>query len=838
MKNNIIILIVILASFFSFTACNSVKYVPKGEHLLVKNKLYIDGKNKGFKEAHDYIIQRPNQSVLLVKFPLYFYNLGNKGYDTTFVNWLDRHPKTLRFLDKAFSRKQVVSMNNTYKGINKWFLEKGEAPVILDSEKTTATAKNLKSFFINEGYYNVKIDYKEILLPNKKAEVEYYIEKNTPFIIDSITRKISSHELDSIYNISEEKPRIKSGDLLKLSHFEAERDRITKLFRNKGVYHFDANSIRFSVDTLQKEYHANIQLQIADRFIHEGDSIFFEPYITQKVSKVKVYTDYYFNERGKPYLDTLVHNGIKYISHEKSKYNPKLLSNAIFIQPDSLYRDIDRENTRTQLRSLQNFKLIDIRYRELEDKTLEASIFLTPYEKFRLALNTELTHSNIRPFGVSGGVSILNRNIFKGAEIIKTSIQGSFLNSQDATDVSTFFNAWEVGGDISLKIPRFLLPFKTEKWVSKDMSPKTQFLLATNFQKNIGLDKQNFTGSITYSWTPTSKTKHSIELFNLQYIRNLNVSSYFNIYRTDYNTLVGISDTDIPAPESTKDPNGNIIPLAYIDYVLDPNNNFSTQFPEDYTSVENIKRRYDIITEDYLIPAFVYNFNYNNSKGIKDNNFSSLRIRAATAGNLSSLLVKKKAGEETKELLGIPIAQYSKIDFEYRKFWGFGPKQTLAYRFFTGVAIPYGNSKGIPFNKAYYIGGPNDLRAWRVYSLGPGSTKNGLEYNVGNFKILSSLEYRFNVIGSFNGAFFIDAGNIWDITNNSFTPDDEKFTGFESLQDIAIGSGFGLRYDVNFLVIRVDFGFKTYEPYLEHNRWFTNYNFKKSVVNIGINYPF
>ncbi|WP_196890208.1 BamA/TamA family outer membrane protein [Aureivirga sp. CE67] len=838
MKNNILISIVFLIASLAFVSCNSVKYVPEGKHLLTKNKLFVDGKQGGVKEANEYIIQRPNQSVLLLKFPLYFYNLGNKGYDTAFVQYLDRHPKTLKFLDKTFSRKQVSSMNNTYKGLNKWFLEKGEAPVILDSEKTTATAKNLKSYFINQGYYKVKIDYKEILYPNKKAEVEYYIEKNTPYRIDSISKDISSKELDLIYQKRKFPTSIKKGELLKLSYFEDERDKITRLFRNNGVYYFDPNSIRFSIDTTRNEFDVNVKLQIANRYISKADSVYFVPYKKQTVSKVKVYTDYYFNDRQKPYKDTLVYNKMEFINHEKSKYNPKLLSNAIFIQPDSLYRDIDRENTRTQIRNLQNFKLVEIRYRELKDSTLEASIYLTPYEKFRLGINTELTHSNVRPFGVSAGVSLLNRNIFKGAEILKLSVQGSFLNSQDAAEFNTFFNAWEAGGDISLKIPRFLLPFKTNKWVSKDMSPKTQFLLATNFQKNIGLDKQNFTGSLTYSWAPNRKNKHSIELLNLQYIRNLNVSSYFNIYRTDRNTLINISDTDIPAPENAKDENGNLIPLTYIDYVLDPSNGFATQFPSDYKSVQNIKRRYDIITEDYLIPAIVYNYNYNNSKGIKDNSFSAIRVRAATAGNLASIFVKSEGGDSSKKLLGIPIAQYAKLDLEYRKFWGFGPKKTLAYRFFTGIALPYGNSKGVPFNKAYYIGGPNDLRAWKVYSLGPGSTRNGLEYNVGNFKILSSLEYRFNVLGSFNGAFFIDAGNIWDITNNSITPDDEKFNGFDSLRDIAIGSGFGMRYDVNFLVIRLDFGFKTYEPYLETNRWFTNYNFKKSVINIGINYPF
>ena len=163
----------------------------------------------------------------------------------------------------------------------------------------------------------------------------------------------------------------------------------------------------------------------------------------------------------------------------------------------------------------------------------------------------------------------------------------------------------------------------------------------------------------------------------------------------------------------------------------------------------------------------------------------------------------------------------------------------MAFRSFIGVAIPYGNSTTIPFSRSYFIGGPNDLRAWKIYDLGPGSTQSGLEFNVGNLKFISSLEYRFKIINSVKGAFFIDAGNIWDITNSSVTPPKARFNGIKSLKDIAIGSGFGIRYDLSFILLRLDLGFKTYEPYLsKEHKWFSNYNFNKTVYNFGISYPF
>jgi len=145
----------------------------------------------------------------------------------------------------------------------------------------------------------------------------------------------------------------------------------------------------------------------------------------------------------------------------------------------------------------------------------------------------------------------------------------------------------------------------------------------------------------------------------------------------------------------------------------------------------------------------------------------------------------------------------------------------------------------LSFSRSYFIGGPNDLRAWKIYDLGPGSTKSGLEYNVGNLKFISSLEYRFKVINSIKGALFVDAGNIWDITNSSVTSSEARFNGINSLKDIAIGSGFGIRYDLSFILLRLDLGFKTYEPYLaKENKWFANYNFNKTVYNFGISYPF
>ena len=200
-------------------------------------------------------------------------------------------------------------------------------------------------------------------------------------------------------------------------------------------------------------------------------------------------------------------------------------------------------------------------------------------------------------------------------------------------------------------------------------------------------------------------------------------------------------------------------------------------------------------------------------------------------------ILKEDNDKGKKTLFKIPLAQYFKADIEYKQFWDIGSNAVFGIRSFLGAIFTYDNS-AIPFTRSYFAGGSNDIRAWQTYGLGPGSRNSGLEFNVGSFKFLTSAEYRFDLIGSLKGAFFIDAGNIWDISGAQFVDEDAKFSGVSAFKEIAIGSGLGIRYDLSFFVLRLDAGFKTYEPYLKDRKWFKNYNFASAVYNIGINYPF
>ena len=596
----------------------------------------------------------------------------------------------------------------------------------------------------------------------------------------------------------------------------------------------------YNIDTANtNNYKTNIDLVIFDkkRILKTNGDYILKPYTIQKIRKVTVFTDYSFSQKDNPNQDSTSFKGITFLAHNKIKYNPKLLSESIFIKPGEVYADSLRNLTRKHLKSLRNFKVINIKYEPVDslNNQLDVSILLTPLDKFSLDLETELTHSNIRDLGVSAKFSIVNRNIFKGAEIFKLSFLSSFFNaSQDANKEEQFFNSWEIGADMSLEIPRFVAPFGINKLVPKRMSPRTVFSLGTSIQQNIGLDRETLTALMSYKWQYNAKKTIQLDIFNTQYVRNLRIGNYFDIYNSEYIKLNSIAKEFYNNPDYNLERQQETV-LFMSTVFNDPN--FLTNNPDSFRNNLNILDRYNIITSDFLIPTIAYSFTYNNQSDFRDNNFSFFKIRVANSGNIGGLLSNKKNNNNRKTIFNIPLAQYFKTDIEYKKFWEIDDSSVIGFRSFIGAIIPYDNS-AIPFTKSYFAGGSNDIRAWQTYDLGPGNRNSGLEYNIGSLKFLTSAEYRFDLFGSLKGALFVDAGNIWDITNSIFAEDEAKFNGINSVKDIAVGSGFGLRYDFSFLVFRLDLGFKMHEPYLETNKWFRNYNFSNAVYNIGINYPF
>ena len=823
------------------SACSSVKRINGTKYLLTQNTIIVNDKKNNNTDLTELLVQKPNSKTLGLPLSLYFYNLGDNNKPKKASDWGTLKPKTYNFIKNIFSEKQSISFANSMIGINNWFLKNGQAPITIDDKKIIKTINNLTAYHKNRGYFRVEVNSNKKLLNNKRGEINYIINTGRPTYIDSIRTKIKSPVLDSLYQSKKALSYLKTGEQFIESNFIKEAKRITNLFRNNGIYHFTENDLGYyNIDTANtNNYKTNIDLVIFDkkRILKTNGDYILKPYRIQKIRKVTVFTDYSFSKKDNPNLDSTSYKGITFLAHNKIKYNPKLLSESIFIRPNEVYADSLRNLTRKHLKSLRNFKVINIKYEPVDslNNELDVSILLTPLDKFSLDLETELTHSNIRDLGVSAKFSIVNRNIFKGAEIFKLSFLSSFFNaSQDANKEEQFFNSWEIGADMSLEIPRFVAPFGINKFVPKRMSPRTIFSLGTSIQQNIGLDRETLTALMSYKWQYNAKKTIQLDIFNTQYVRNLRIGNYFDIYNSEYIKLNSV------AKEFYNNPSYNLErqqeTVSFMSTVFnDPN--FLVNNPDSYRNNLNILDRYNIITSDFLIPTIAYSFTYNNQNDFRDNNFSFFKIRVANSGNIGGLLSNKKNNNNRKTIFNIPLAQYFKTDIEYKKFWEIDDTSVIGFRSFIGAIIPYDNS-AIPFTKSYFAGGSNDIRAWQTYDLGPGNRNSGLEYNIGSLKFLTSAEYRFDLFGSLKGALFVDAGNIWDITNSIFAEEEAKFNGINSVKDIAVGSGFGLRYDFSFLVFRLDLGFKMHEPYLETNKWFRNYNFSNAVYNIGINYPF
>ncbi|MUP44311.1 outer membrane protein assembly factor [Gramella sp. BOM4] len=835
-------------------SCNAVKRLDQGENLLVENKIFENGEEIKDSRIYSQLYQEPNTRLLGVPLKLHFYNLARPNIDSILtVNYLENEKKR-DFLTGLLSKKQFDRYIYSRTEFNEWIKTTGEAPVKVDREETRKSENRLKSWYWNNGWFNVETDYEIIPLEDKekRARVEYYVKPHQAYDVDSINTLITSPALDSLYELHKAESAIKSGVQYNTLDFNEERDRLSQLFRNNGVYNFDQEYISFDADTVETNHKVNTTLIIKNRRNNIGDSITRVPFKIHKISEVNIITDYTYANRNMPLTDSTNYEGYNLYGFEEMRYRPEAISDAIFIKPGTIYSDLDRSRTYNRLNSLRLFKYPNIQYvpdpADSTNTDLITNIFLTPLPKYSLGFDFDISQSNIQEFGIGFGGSLLIRNIFGGAENFEISGRGSVGSSTDAAgnnDDNRFFDISEVGADLKLTFPRIFLPFDTEKFIPKYMSPFTTLSLGVSTQNNIGLDKQNFSGIINYRWTPSKQLSNRLDLLNIQYVKNLNAENYFNVYRNSYEELNDIAQ-DVNTDPAFFDEDGELsIPQGANDFILavrDETGAVSGINDEQEQNVVNIGERKDRLTENNLIFATNFTYLWNTKKNLYDQEFSRFRFKVETAGNflgaISNLANFSQNENGNYEVLGVAYSQYAKTEIDFIKHWDLGSQNILAARAFGGIAIPYGNANSIPFARSFFAGGPNDNRAWQAYDLGPGSSGGQNEFNEANMKLAFNLEYRYNLFGSLNSAFFVDIGNIWNVAD---IVEDEAstFESFSDLRDIAVGSGFGLRYDFNFFVLRFDIGFKTYDPARElGNRWFKDYNFNHAVYNVGINYPF
>ena len=830
-------------------ACNTVKRVSDGKHLLTKNQIIVNEQASKEENVVNQLYQKPNSKIFGYPLRLNLFNLANPNPDSTYQAKFTADSRKYQRKSKWLSAKQVDRLGKSfwYHGIHDFLKKTGEPPVIIDTLKTKKSALRLQQYYFNEGYFNAKASYKTDTISAKKAHIKYVVKTGNPYFIDSLKTTIQTPVLDSMFKSKIALSVLKSGKQYNTSLFNEEKNRVSDYFRNQGVYFFQPNYVTFDIDTVHKANKTNVNILINNFSYQENDSTKTKPFKQYKISEVKIYTDY------SPNFSNLIADSTEYknfnlYSRTKLKYRPKAITDAVFITKGSLFADNKTILTTRYLNNLKIFNYPAIQYtidtRDTTSQSLIAKIYLTPKKKYSFGITSDFTHSNIQDIGIGGLAALTIRNVFNGAETLEISGRGNIGASKDlANPKNNFFNVSEYGADLKLSFPRIFMPFQTERIIPKSMIPSTLIAVGLSVQRNIGLDKENFTSSLSYNWSPKKSTNASFNLINIQFVRNLNPENYFNVYTSSYDALNTIGKSYNTNPDFI-DGNGNLLiekgTSGFTNAVL---SNQTSLTPDnlDYKTVKSNNERKNRLTENDFILSTNYTYSQTTKATIQDNTFYQFKAKIESAGSLLTLISNVSnlpQSDNHYKIFNVEYSEYIKTEFDYIKYWDLSKENVFAFRSFFGLAIPFGNSNNIPFSRSYFSGGSNDNRAWQPYNLGPGSSGAVNDYNEANMKLACSGELRFKILGSLKGALFADAGNIWNVLDDVV---DEKstFKNWSDLQEIALGSGIGLRYDLSFFVVRFDLGFKTYNPAKEiGNRWFKELNFSKSVLNFGINYPF
>ncbi len=818
--------------------------IPPDKYLLRKNEIIVDKKKVTKESVNSLVILQPNTTFLGYPYLADLYMLADQHPNKTFIKWIKNHPKNYRFLKKLISRKQILQLQYYYRDLNKTIKKIGEKPVFIDTSKIDLSARLLKNYYVNHSYLDAQSIYRIDTTGKHKANVKYQIHKGQPYIINSYEQHIKSPYLVQLYQKYQAKSPIKTGQKYNRENFIKEKENINTLFRNKGVYHFQPSYINFDLvfDSIPNKRLIDAYLNIPDRTITKADTVYTEPFLPYHIKDVNIYISKTKDFDILNKKDSVSYEGMHiYGIDDRIRYRPKLLTHSIFIKPGRLYSDQDRLRTHRLIMSLQNFKQAYIQYEEnKQDTTLTANIYLIPEKRFSWKGSVDFTHSNIHDFGIKGSMSFGAKNLFRGAEVLSTSLYFMTASSAGLNHTGDFFDVSEFGADVTLKFPRLLLPFGFSKYIPKYMLPKTYITFLSNTQNNIGLDRNKYAGIFGFEWRPIKERKFKVDLLNFMFITNKRADKYFTIYNLAYNQ----------AEEVAQELGENITPetaSVYINSLVSQikDGTFCQNHPDELCKeILSIKEREERITQNIFILSNKFDFYYDSRKHLLEPDFYFFNATFELAGSLLSVFSRSlslpKNDLDQYTINKVPYAEYFKTDLSLVKHWQLHKQHILAYRAFIGYAAPYGNSKSVPFVSSYFAGGSNDIRGWRAYSLGPGTSGAPNEFNEANFKLTTNIEYRFPIAGYFKGALFTDAGNIWNIDNDA-TDDKSKFKGISSLKDIAIASGFGLRIDFTYFIFRFDLGYKVYDPAKNgKDRWIDLKNTKLTdgVLNIGISYPF
>ena len=682
-----------------------------------------------------------------------------------------------------------LSNPDTSKWINRSLRKIGDAPEIYNPNLTSMSLYQIERFMNNKGYFDADVS-SDMEVKKRKAKVTYIVKGNSPYVLHDYQVDLEHEDLQRIASDTTSS-YVKRGMLFDSNVLDAERARITKQMKNLGFYFFEKDYLAYVADSALGNNSVDLQLHLSNNVLLAPDSVREKLFTKCKIKSVSIHTDYdplQWNSGAARTLDTLRRDDYLISYGKKRNFRPQALISNCLIIPGQYYSMKTVEQTYVNFNAMSAIKYVNILFREVEPGWLHCVIVTTPAKTQAFSVEGEGTYS-AGDFGVAGTLGYQHNNLFRGSE--QLSIEGRA--AYEWRKVGG--NALEVGVDASLGFPSFLIPFSSKEFRKRD-NAKTNINVSYNFQNRpLEYSRTIASAGINYSWFRNPALRHSFDLVDFSYVY-----------------LPWISD-------------------EFKDYFL---NNQSV-----------LKYSY----EDHFIMRWAYNGSYstyNERHPLK--NYVSMRYGVETAGNLlygiNHLFKMKPSEDGSYKVFNIRYSQYAKADFDIAFHQIIDENNRFVYHAALGVGVPYGNSASLPFEKRYYSGGANSVRGWSVRTLGPGTfrtedTRIDFNNQSGDIKLDLNMEYRVKIVSVLEGALFLDAGNIWTIKEYETQPGGAfRFDSF--YKQIAVAYGVGVRLNLSFFILRLDFGVKLHDPALaDEQRWRIKPKWKDDMAfHFAIGYPF
>lgn len=672
-------------------------------------------------------------------------------------------------------------------GLGKWIYRSfGTEPVLISSVSPEMRAKVATNTLRNYGYFHGKVNYDVLTQKNpKKAKVSYNVRAGQLYRLDSIAYLNYPAAMDTLIRATHKESLLKSGDAFSVVNLSSEQTRIETLLRNNGYYFYNANYTTFRADTVQRKNYVQLQVMPVATRPAKADHPW---YIGRAYINVR-------NHDTDPLDNTMTRRNYTYnFSGNKLPLRANMWRHAITHRHGERYSTSAQKTTIEKLGAMGVLSQMDVSYvpRDTTETcdTLDVVVSAVMDKLYDSSLEMNATMKSNQQIGPGISYELTKRNAFRGGEKVSFKIFGSYewQTGAGARGGNSLLNSYELGTQLAMKFPRFVFPGVSRKRMRFPAS--TQFSLDADWKNRSNFfNMLSFGLSVNYHWYRRETAQHDLTLFRLDFDRLNHTTRAFD--------------------------------------------SIMTANPALYVSMR-----------DQFVPSFSYTFTYQSRSWRKNPWWVQLSVKEA--GNITSGIYAafgEKLQKRNKELFGNPFAQYIKVTAEAHKTFKFTPSINLATRVFGGVIYSYGNSYSAPYSDQFYVGGANSIRAFTVRSIGPGAyrpshSKYSYMDQTGDVKLEANAELRAKLIGDLHGAVFLDAGNVWSLRQDASRPGSQ--ITMSTLKNIALGTGVGLRYDLEFLVLRFDVGIALHAPYQTAKSGF--YNIEKFKDGLGlhfaIGYPF